>query len=499
MSFKINKSELDITNEIQCNYYRSNVYLNQYRKKQNNGGYIEIPIHMSKNEPTLASSFFPEMYIANNIYITYPLHKIESVDYDGEMIIEHSSISNEYEKAYFCILLKTRKSNSNENTNVIDRLINPDRESQTQTFELNNIIFPNLSCIYYNSNTIFKSQKIIIFTTLLEVKSSFADFTDSPYLFNLSSNNYSLLPLHATPIINTIEGVVREGLESGETTTPTKAPITGNERIIHCQPISEIDNGDDNINGQLEPSYLVPVEGQFSNLRSTNQFLSMTIYYFSFIVITIGILVILPNTYNGLAIAAIKSYFKNTTNRRYERNADDINNETIIGLNTLEFCVRLFFVLFIIGCFVVGFTYTNETGDSTLVTGVSTIDNLKINTIVLGMYFFIVLITCSLVVYNAKDGLLKQNDIEQSSNMTEDFNNVINNIANQLNPETSDKNWIFWSTLFLICIGIIIFLAVDYKTFFGYFDKSFGTLSFSIIFGIFITLYYLIFLLVGKS
>ena len=38
MSFKINKSELDITNEIQCNYYRCNVYLNQYRKKQKNGG-----------------------------------------------------------------------------------------------------------------------------------------------------------------------------------------------------------------------------------------------------------------------------------------------------------------------------------------------------------------------------------------------------------------------------------------------------------------------------
>lgn len=159
MSFKINKSDLDVTNEIQCNYYRSNVYLNQYNKKQKNDGFIEIPMHMSKNEPTLGSTFFQELYIANNIYVTCPLHKIESIDYDGEMIIEHSCISNEYEKAYFCILLKTAKSNSIENTNIIDKIINPDKEIQRQSFELNTIIYPNSSCIFYNSNTIFKTQK----------------------------------------------------------------------------------------------------------------------------------------------------------------------------------------------------------------------------------------------------------------------------------------------------------------------------------------------------
>lgn len=497
MSFKINKSELDITNEIQCNYYRSNVYLNQYRKKQNNGGYIEIPIHMSKNEPTLASTFFSEKYIANNIYITYPLHKIESVDYDGEMIIEHSSISNEYEKAYFCILLKTRKSNSNENTNVIDRLINPDRESQTQTFELNNIIYPNSSCIYYNSNTIFKSQKIVIFTTLLEVKSSFAYFTDSPYLFNLSSNNYSLLPLQKASITSNIteEGFnIIEGVESMDS--------SGNTKVMHCQPISEIDNGDVNSgNDQLEPSYLVPVQGQFSNLKSTNQFLQITIYYCTFIVITLGILVILPNTYNGLAIVAIKSYFEIAKEGLPKPSKELVASETIQGLNTLEFCVRVFFILFILGCFIFGFLYKglDTSTDASISIGVSAIDNLKINTIIFGLYFFIILITCSLVIYNSKDGLLKQNDIVKTTNMSEDFTNVINNITNQLMNMGNKENWIFGYTFALLALGVVIYLIIDYNTFIGYFDKTILILTISIFFGLFITLYYLIFLFVGKA
>jgi hypothetical protein len=498
MSFKINKSELDITNEIQCNYYRCNVYLNQYRKKQKNGGFIEIPIHMSKNEPTLASSFFPEKYIANNIYITYPLHKIESVDYDGELIIEHSSISNEYEKAYFCILLKTKKSNSIENTNVIDKLINPDKETQTQVFELNNIIFPNSSCIYYNSNTIFKSQKIVIFTTILEVNSSFVDFTYSPYLFNLSSNNYSLLPLRATPIIsNILEGLV-DGTSSDATTTTT--PPTS-QKHMYCQPISEIDNADYGVNNQLEPSFLVPTKGEFSNMNTTNQFLQITIYYCTFIVITLGILVILPNTYNNFAILAIKSYYEQE--KKIKTNTD-VKKSTLIGLNTLEICVRIFFILFIIGCFIIGFGYNKDaSADTTIVIGVNAIDNLKINSVVFGLYFFIFLITCSLVISNAKDGLLKQNGIytanDSDNNDLYEFKDVINNIINIITNNEDYSKYLFGYTLLLLGIGMLIYGLVDPSTFRGYFDKAFVTLTLSIIFGIFITLYYLLFLLFGKA
>jgi hypothetical protein len=495
MSFKINKSDLDITNEIQCNYYRCNIYLNQYKKKQKNGGFIEIPMHMSKNEPTLASTFFQEMYIANNIYITPPLHKIESVDYDGELIIEHSSISNEYEKAYFCILLKTKKTNSIEN-NVIDKIINPEKENQTQTFELNSIIFPNSSCLYYNSNTIFKSQKIVIFTTPVYVNSDFGDFTDSPNLFNLSSNNYSLIPLTTSPKLNHVEGFTPTApaatSSAGATSKSAAVPVT---RTIHCQPISEIDNADDSSSNQLEPSYLVPVQGQFSNLKSTNQFLQITIYYCTFIVITLGILIILPNTYNGLGIVAIKSYFQNKTDGLGNPLSDErVNENTIIGLNTLDFCARAFFILFTIGCFIFGFLYQGPDSKAD-----TRIENLKTNVIMFGLYFFIILITCSVVIFNAKEGLLTQNNIIKRSNIADDFSNVINNIMNQLMNMTSKEEWISGYSAALLIFGIVIYLIFDYKTFFGYFDKTMVVLTISIIFGIYITLYYLIFVLLGKT
>jgi hypothetical protein len=237
-------------------------------------------------------------------------------------------------------------------------------------------------------------------------------------------------------------------------------------------------------------------------MKTTNQFLQITIYYCTFIVITLGILVILPNTYNALAIYAIKSYFKNTSGEGEEsRSKENIDKLTIIGLNTLEFCVRVFFILFIVGCFIFGFLYNgvDVSTESTISIGVDVIDNLKINTIVFGLYFFIVLITCSLVIFNAKDGLLKQNDIAKESSISEDFVKVINNITTQFMNMYSKENWICGYTSALLGLGVIIFLIVDYNTFIGYFDKAILLLTISVIFGIFIILYYLIFLLLGNA
>ena len=489
MSFKINTTDIDKINEIQCNYYRSSVYSNQYKNTQKNGGYIEIPIHMSKNEPTLASTFFEEIYIANKIYITYPLHKIDSIEYDGELTIEHSSISNEYEKAYSCFLLKTNKTKSIENS-IIDRIIDSTKqETGAQIFELNTLIPQNASCIFYNSNTIFNKQKILIFTTPISVNSNFADFVDFPYLFNTSSNNYSLIPVRKMPIIN--------NMIEGFDTTPAPPSTDTSNKTMYCQPISEIDNADSaDQHNQMEPSYLVPVKGQYSNMSTTNQFLQITIYYCTFIVITLSILLILPNIYNILVIKSIKTYF---TNKGSTIPGSPIDN-TIIGINTLEFCVRLFFILFIIGSFIFGFLY-NKPGtstNSTIKLGINVIDNLKINTIVFGLYFFIILITCSLVITNAKEGLFQQNQLPIATSASDDFYKVIENIQNQFIGMANEENWIFQYAFGLLIFGIVILLIQYYSWFIGLFNYSFLLLTLSGLFGSFIIIYYLIFLSIGK-
>jgi hypothetical protein len=304
------------------------------------------------------------------------------------------------------------------------------------------------------------------------------------------------LPLHKTPIINNII----EGLTNAPTTATPAAKIRDvDTKIMNCQPISEIDNGDiKDGSSQMEPSYLIPVQGQYSNLSTTNQFLQITIYYCTFIVITLGILIILPSAYNTLAIQAIKTYFEN----KEDMSEDNVKKNTITGLNTLEICVRIFFVLFILGCFIFGFLYeaSDVNPESTLTIGIKAIDNLNINVIVFGLYFFIILITCSLVLFNAKEGLLKQNDLfEASSVENEGFTSIINNIINQFMGMTSKEYWIFGYTFAILAFAAIIYLIVDYKAFMSWFDGKLLLLVISGIFGAFIMLYYLIFVLVGKA
>ena len=283
----------------------------------------------------------------------------------------------------------------------------------------------------------------------------------------------------------------------GFDTTPAPPSTDTSNKTMYCQPISEIDNADSaDQHNQMEPSYLVPVKGQYSNMSTTNQFLQITIYYCTFIVITLSILLILPNIYNILVIKSIKTYF---TNKGSTIPGSPIDN-TIIGINTLEFCVRLFFILFIIGSFIFGFLY-NKPGtstNSTIKLGINVIDNLKINTIVFGLYFFIILITCSLVITNAKEGLFQQNQLPIATSASDDFYKVIENIQNQFIGMANEENWIFQYAFGLLIFGIVILLIQYYSWFIGLFNYSFLLLTLSGLFGSFIIIYYLIFLSIGK-
>ena len=64
---------------------------------------------------------------------------------------------------------------------------------------------------------------------------------------------------------------------------------------------------------------------------------------------------------------------------------------------------------------------------------------------------------------------------------------------------TDKENWIFGYTFGLFALGAIIYLIIDYNTFMSWFESSKLLLVISVIFGGFITLYYLLFLLLGKA
>ena len=129
-------------------YYNTPIYTNQYEKTFQNGGYIKIPFQNNKSlsEPNLivTNGNMNIKYKTENIYIFNNIHKIpefsksskfkilpenenDDTPYkklaDGELVIEHTPLTNGSKKVYTVFLLKTIQKNDFENT-PIDSIIN---------------------------------------------------------------------------------------------------------------------------------------------------------------------------------------------------------------------------------------------------------------------------------------------------------------------------------------------------------------------------------------
>lgn len=223
--FLFDYSDASITN-----VYKANV--------KNNDGYIEVPLKSPGRSPN--AIYLPKntKYKVEKLYIFKNIHNIENQQYDGELIIEHTPITNDSgNKIYSCFLLKT-DSTSNTDNNIIDKIITRDFES-TQTVNMNNLINTKSECITNKKNTVF------IFTKSILVKSTFTDFDKNVknILFDkYVSNDY--IDIIAEDVTESSKEGFQEGLsdQSYLECTPTGA---SNETIeMYTTPIGETVNND---------------------------------------------------------------------------------------------------------------------------------------------------------------------------------------------------------------------------------------------------------------
>lgn len=210
MEFKITSTNTT-PDVIYYNYKKATFYKNQYENRLDYGGYIKMPY--ASNQPNITSNILDTGYIANQLFICKKIHKIENVDFDGELIVKHIPLTNNEKPLYTCFLLKTDKHM--KTPTEIDDII----AGRTDNDLYLNYLIESSTAIHYDD--------CIIFTNPILVKTAFDRF-EPVNIINSYNDNYHILAVE--PNLGTDIVILKEGLEMD-----TKAIAA------YCSPIDEKD------------------------------------------------------------------------------------------------------------------------------------------------------------------------------------------------------------------------------------------------------------------
>ena len=406
-------------NIIHYNYYSTHFYKNQYEKTLLNGDYIKIPYTSQSNQPNI---LYDNEYTTQNLYISKKNHDIENLEFDGELIIEHISLTNS-KKLYTCILLKTQTQTQ---TGIIfdtpiDRII---QSKQDILLDLNEILLVS-SCNEAIEYEPIHSAKVIIFTTPILVSSNFDKFSKLQ-LFPSPTNSGSIVRMQ--PILgNVIEGF-KEGLGS----------VTTN--VGYCQPIDETDP---TIGESAQ--VIVPMQGESLINEATNTTIRTILNFCAFFAIIIFTVIAIPPLYNLLFVKLIIMNFEFTPQQKLDR----------LGAVDIILSIILFGISF-----------------SLINTGI--VNNIPLFTSI-GFFIFIFFIACFLLLQfqrsyspSSAEEFLKQFNENKSEgavdanfeNMKNDliglvWDNSIKLVAESVKDESTGKSSIVfhWATI-LIVLGV---------------------------------------------
>jgi DNA-binding cell septation regulator SpoVG len=266
MSFNISdSSRITKDKSVICNYYDCSIYLNQYERTPNNGGYIKIPFFTPENivrpnaffisgEPTIK-------YISNSLQIYKKTHNINDIDYDGELVIENNQITNGDTKIYICFPLKTYPNQKpNEIDNIIKKSEVMNSGELSMTINLNKMFDKLQKYIFYKSG----NNIVVVFTQPIKVQSSFDKKYVECSLFSKFENNYNILQ----------NAPGKEGMQN----------IVEGYEELDCQPI-DIETGEI----VKEAPYLTFLKtGSDSQNKTVNLMFSMLIFVIIFCVAFFG-------------------------------------------------------------------------------------------------------------------------------------------------------------------------------------------------------------------
>ena len=347
---------LDTKNNILYNYYPTSIHSNPYEKTPSSGGYIKLPISYDSKTPNLFSNMFDSPYVCTAVYITKKLHSIPNVRFDGELVLEHSPLTNGFKKIYLCIPLKTKDMNTNTtiNKSSIDTIISNSLTTNKKTdadppvvFTLNDFLEQGQRAIVYDSKGYLWNQTVILFTNPILVGSSFTDFVTDPGLFHSLTDDYQVLVSKRkndslTNDINNNNNNKNEKIEGFSNLFSGKI-VEGLTKTAYCQPIDDIDPSVSQT-ANLE----IPLTGQYSPNDATNNMVRIVLNFVSFLTLMIATFFGVPIIYDLFVIKLVLS------------NAGFTGQEKLNRLFSADFYTSAIFISFVF-VLITGGISTNNT------------------------------------------------------------------------------------------------------------------------------------------
>jgi hypothetical protein len=323
MSFDLTQS-MDTTDIVQYNYSPTMFYKSSLQATPENTGYIKIPFTAKSNQPNIA--LFDSGYITTSLYICAPIHSIEYVSYDAELIVEHRSLTNYSVPLYTCFLLKSGGTYTD-----IDALI----EGKDVELNMNSLLSPQKTIVFNDH-----SAKVIVFTIPIVISSSSIKWKKclslSPYI-----NEYSIF--RAKPILGEplIEGLADSGMSDLPIDDPSKMPdlksaIGGtasqttaelasmkpklgskNKNVTiagYCTPIDETDPSI-----QQTAGIVVPLDSKLATNNAANTTIKTLLNFFGFFVMVASAIFVAPIAHRVLIVELVLDNTQFSAQRKLNR------------------------------------------------------------------------------------------------------------------------------------------------------------------------------------
>jgi hypothetical protein len=322
MSFDLTQS-IDTTDTVQYNYPPTMFYKSSLQATPEKAGFLKTPFTAKSNQPNIA--IYDSGFITTSLYIGSPIHSIEYVSYDAELIIEHRSLTNYSVPLYTCFLLKSGGVYTD-----IDALI----EGRDVEFNLNPLLRSQKTIVFDDSHA-----KVIVFTIPISISSAIKwkkGLSLSPYV-----GEYSIF--RAKPILGEplIEGLVDSGLPDlpindpsrmpdlnsalGGTASQTNADLAGmkpnlgaqNQNVSiagYCTPIDETDPSI-----QQTAGIVVPLDSKLTSNNAANSSIKTLLNFFSFFVMVVSAVFIAPVAHRVLIVELVLDNTQFSPQRKLNR------------------------------------------------------------------------------------------------------------------------------------------------------------------------------------
>lgn len=291
-----------MANKLQYNYEDLFIHKNQFEKTASNGKYYKIPFsNISKSNIT--SNMFQGNYIATTIYIVRKIHTIPKMNFDGELLIQHKSQSNDEKPLFISIPLKTQQAIVSK----IDLLTQPNKDVE---LNLNEDIYSNSASYYENDK-----QRVVILHNVLNVGIQFENLSTG----NVVTPKSTFTDVSIEPILG------KEGFIEGNEDTTTYV-----ENAAYCVPIDENDHTIQN-----DASTIIPAGSETNQHKTLVSQLTTATNFAIFFTLAIFVIWTIPTIYHIFIVLLIMNNYGLSRNQLFNRisGADIMTSFIFIGIS----------------------------------------------------------------------------------------------------------------------------------------------------------------------